>query len=86
MEQRQIVSPSFISFCEQLQEAVQEGFEINSENPPTAWMLGLYEASMIKRSDLDKHGEVFFDSLITQEFPAEVRVNKPGRKPKGATL
>jgi hypothetical protein len=83
MQIRQIVTPSFISFCEQLQEAVQEGFEINSQNPPTAWILGLYEACLLKREDCDKNAEVFFNEVIPQEKAAEVSVKKPGRPPKG---
>lgn len=75
MKRIEIINPSLHVFCYELQEAIQNGYEIDPETTPVTWGI-TYHTGMIKKNDAG--AELFVDTAVGNATTTEVR-NKGGR-------
>jgi N-acetyl-gamma-glutamylphosphate reductase len=50
MQRTEIINPSLHVFCYELQEHIQNGFEIDPDNTPVTWGVA-YQVGLIKRDE-----------------------------------
>ena len=84
MKRIEILNPSLHAFCYELQEAIQNGYEIDPDVTPVTWGI-VYQTGMIKKDDA--HADVFLTKpSIAEElvvFKEAAEQKKPLGKPMG---
>lgn len=85
MSTKNIITPSFVTFCIELQDAFDEGFRLDPDNYPCTWGV-CFEAVLVRDDVKEELKAVFADSPDTIDFSSVVHVGeeagKRGRKSK----
>ena len=85
MSTKNIITPSFVMFCIELQDAFDEGFRLDPDNYPCTWGV-CYEAVLVRDDVKEEMKAVFKDSPDVIDFssvlPSSEEARKRGRKPK----
>lgn len=88
MSTKNIITPSFVTFCVEMEQAILEGFRIDFDNLPSTWGI-CYEAVLVRDDVKEELKAVFSDSPDTIDFsnvvsvlPSSEEAGKRGRKPK----
>lgn len=88
MSTKNIITPSFVTFCIEMQDAFDEGFRLDVDNYPSTWGIA-YEAVLVRDDVKEEMKAVFVDSPDTIDFSSVVstvvlgeEAGKRGRKPK----
>lgn len=72
-----IATPSLFLFCYELQEAIQEGYEIDTNYPPTQWGI-LYEVGLT-RNKVVEADKLFTppEGSLHADVPAPRKAGRP---------
>lgn len=88
MSTKTIITPSFVTFCIEMQDAFDEGYRLDVDNYPCTWGRG-YEGILVRDDVKEEMKAVFVDSPDTIDFsnvvsvlPSSEEAGKRGRKPK----
>lgn len=60
MQRTEIINPSLHVFCYDLQEHIQNGYEIDPDNTPVTWGVA-YQVGLIKREPSDANVDAVFN-------------------------
>lgn len=88
MSTKNIITPSFVTFCIEMQDAFDEGFRIDFDNLPSTWGI-CYEAVLVRDDVKEELKAVFSEdpdkidfSNVVSVLPSSEEAGKRGRKPK----
>lgn len=88
MSTKNIITPSFVTFCIELQDAFDEGFRLDPDNYPCTWGL-CFEGVLVRDDVKEELKGIFADSPDTIDFssvvsvlPSSEEAGKRGRKSK----
>jgi hypothetical protein len=84
----ELINPSLHAFCYELQEAIQNGYEIDPDLTPVTWGI-VYQTGMVKKNDVGAELFVTKPSQIEELVifkEAAQQLKKPAGRPKKPTI
>lgn len=85
MSTKNIITPSFVTFCIEMQDAFEEGYRLDVDNYPTTWGIA-YECVLVRDDVKEEMKAVFSEDPDKIDFSVVVvnagEETKRGRKPK----
>ena len=88
MSTKTIITPSFVTFCIEMQDAFDEDYRLDVDNYPCTW--GLCYEGILVRDDVKEELKAVFSedpdkidfSNVVSVLPSSEEAGKRGRKPK----
>lgn len=88
MSTKNIITPSFVTFCIEMQDAFDEGYRLDPDNYPCTW--GLCFEGVLVRDDVKEELKAVFSedpdkidfSNVVSVLPSSEEAGKRGRKSK----